>query len=286
MHAEKRRASTLSRVLDALGRGLITIGLLMLGFVAYQLWGTGINEARQQKDLAKALQSPSSTVVMPDYGDAIGKMSIPAIGVDKYIVAGVDWKSLKKGPGLFPHSPLPGQLGNVAIAGHRTTFGAPFSRIDELKKGDTIIVGTPRGEFTYTVTGPPKIVAPSAVEVVRTTDESRAIMTLVSCHPKWTASRRIIVVAEMKTTTPEAATPFVPASDGDTAFAAGWFHDPAAWPAVIIFATLLAAIAALASLLVRVGWRRALVYPPALIVFLVVLYPFYENLARLLPTNI
>lgn len=280
-------ALRVARALDMLGRSLITIGLLMLGFVAYQLWGTNITEARQQRALENQYKQPDFTVTVPKLGEGVGRIRIPAMKLDKMIVAGVSWKALKKGPGLFPNSPLPGQFGNVAIAGHRTTFGAPFEDIDKMAKGDTIEIDTPRGTFTYTVTGPPRIVPPSAVEVVETLDKRRALLTLVSCHPKWTAARRIIVVAEMTPTEQtQPATPFMFVDNPTETLEAGWFHDPKAWPAVAGYAVLMALIAAAAINLGKTTYRRSIVYPVMAGPFLLVLYLFYENLARLLPTNI
>lgn len=284
----------LSLVLDIVGRTLITVGLLMLAFVGYQLWGTGVHETREQDSLKLSFQRAASLTkqsnVTPVSGQGIGRIVIPSIGVDKFIVAGVDYKSLKKGPGLFPNSPLPGQLGNVAIAGHRTTFGAPFERINELGVGDTIQLVTANKTFTYVVTQEPVIVRPSKVEVVQTTDKTRARLTLVSCHPKWTAANRIVVVAYMSgTDTPEKATPFVPnqsKSDVVNGLEEGWLHDPSAWPAVLFYGAILALIGAVAVLFVKTGRRRSVVYPPALVVFLIVLYPFFENLSRLLPSNL
>jgi LPXTG-site transpeptidase (sortase) family protein len=117
--------------------------------------------------------------------------------VDDITVAGVKVDDLRKGPGHFPDTPLPGQLGNSAIAGHRTTFGAPFNRVDELSPGDEIIVTTVQGRFVYTVTGT-SIVAPTALEVLDPTAE--ATLTLVSCHPKYSARQRIIVKAVLDPT--------------------------------------------------------------------------------------
>ncbi|NCX06429.1 MAG: class E sortase, partial [Actinobacteria bacterium] len=105
-------------------------GLLLLSFVAYQLWGTGIAEGRAQNAMATQFVQPQPA--LPTFGGLVGRITIPSIGVSKYLVAGVRLKDLERGPGLFPGSPLPGQKGNVAIAGHRTTYGAPFSRIDEI----------------------------------------------------------------------------------------------------------------------------------------------------------
>lgn len=129
-------------------------------------------------------------------GSALAKLEIPAIGVDDIVVAGIGVSDLKKGPGHFPDTPLPGQLGNVAIAGHRTTYGAPFFDVDRLVPGDEMIVTTLDGQYVYEVTGT-QIVSPSAYEVVTTSDPTRAQLTLVSCDPKFTALNRIIVQATL-----------------------------------------------------------------------------------------
>lgn len=149
--------------------------------------------------------SPSAAVPVADQrlpelddGSALAKLEIPAIGVDDIVVAGIGVSDLKKGPGHFPETPLPGQLGNAAIAGHRTTYGAPFFDVDQLVVGDEMIVTTLEGRYIYEVTGQ-KIVDPSAYEVVTTSDPTRASLTLVSCDPKWTARNRIIVTAVLDT---------------------------------------------------------------------------------------
>ena len=87
----------------------------------------------------------------PLKGDAIAKIGIPSIGVSKYVVEGTDVDSLRKGPGHYPETPLPGEPGTTAIAGHRTTYGAPFRHIDELKRGEPIIIDMPDGRFVYRV---------------------------------------------------------------------------------------------------------------------------------------
>jgi sortase A len=129
-------------------------------------------------------------------GDPVARIELPRIGVDKIVVAGVDKNDLKKGPGHYPETPLPGQLGNAAIAGHRTTFGQPFFDVDKLETGDEIIVTTLAGRYVYRVTGQ-EIVSPSEYQVIATTDPTVATLTLTSCHPKYTARERIIVFAEL-----------------------------------------------------------------------------------------
>ena len=132
-------------------------------------------------------------------GDALARLEMPAIGVNDIVVAGVDKTDLKKGPGHFPDTPLPGQLGNTAIAGHRTTFGQPFRDVDQLDVGDEIRVTTPNGVFVYLVTGQ-QIVSPSDYQVVATSDPTKATITLVSCHPVFTARERIIISGELDRT--------------------------------------------------------------------------------------
>ncbi|MCY3561620.1 MAG: sortase [bacterium] len=144
-------------------------------------------------------------LVYPDAGEAIARIIIPSIDVDEVVVAGVEVDDLRKGPGHYSATPLPGQPGNAAIAGHRTTYGAPFGRIDELSAGDTIIVETLQGRFDYRVLpGQPgmgghdlgfRIVAPTALEVLDDVGDNR--LTLTSCHPKYSSRQRIIVHAAL-----------------------------------------------------------------------------------------
>src|SRR5205814_4284582 len=109
-------------------------------------------------------------------------------------VEGVGVPDLKKGPGHYPGTPAPGQPGNVGIAGHRTTYGAPFNRIDELGPNDAIYVVTRQGQFRYEVIEK-KIVAPKDVSVLDATPDNR--LTLTTCTPKYSAAQRLIVVARL-----------------------------------------------------------------------------------------
>ena len=164
-----RYPPTMRSVLGATGRVLVTGGLLVLLFVAYQLWGTGILQSRAQSDLRSEFEStlrgdasatePSSTSTpgpgssvpgsstpasaglrappapppdIPPQGEPVALIDIPEIGVSQVVVEGVDVADLRKGPGHYPGTPLPGQEGNAAIAGHRTTYGAPFADLDQL----------------------------------------------------------------------------------------------------------------------------------------------------------
>ncbi len=275
----------ISRFFDILGRSMIAAGLLLLSFVAYQLWGTGLSEGRAQNTLAAQFVTQQPT--KPQFGGLVGRISIPSIGLSKFVVAGVRLSDLKKGPGLFAGSPLPGQLGNVAIAGHRTTYGAPFSRIDEIHDGDVISLESDNGKFTYIVKGEPRIIAATDIAVARTTDPTTATLTLVSCHPKWTASQRIIVVATLDSSiAPTQATPLTSPASLQEPIRDGWFHDSAAWPLVLLFGIALIAITMLAITLARRGWSKILVYALAAVLFVTILFFFFSALYRLLPTNI
>lgn len=138
--------------------------------------------------------------VVVDEGDPVAIIDIPDIGVTKYVVAGVAASDLKKGPGHYPMTPQPGHLGNVAIAGHRTTYGEPFRQLDELQNGDDIVVTDVAGrKFFYRVTDS-FVVEPTDSWVVATTDPSRALLTLTTCHPEFSARQRLIVTAELDTT--------------------------------------------------------------------------------------
>ena len=138
-----------------------------------------------------------------DQGLSIAQIQIPKIGVDKTVVEGVRVSDLRKGPGHYPATPLPGQAGNAAIAGHRTTYGAPFGDINELLPGDEIIVTTIQGEFVYQVLEQGDghghlIVPPTAVEVLdQNFRDHPNRLTLTACHPKGSARQRIIVVGEL-----------------------------------------------------------------------------------------
>ena len=258
-------------VVGAIGRFMMRTGVVILLFVAYQLWGTGFATARAQDTLTKEFESQiaqylepatsatqppivtaPSDLPIPQPGDPIARLTIKKIDSDFIMVQGVDLKWLQEGPGHFPQTPLPGQPGNAAVAGHRTTYQAPFNRIDELVPGDIITAQTLQGTFTYKVDAQidPKngstsghvIVSPNDLSILDQAGVNR--LTLMACHPKFSAAQRIVVTATL-TSPPVPATP-IPTTDGVTtdassdALAGG---DSSAWPAAIYW-----------SLLVGVAW--------------------------------
>src|SRR4051812_30193899 len=128
-------------------------------------------------------------------GHAIGEIELPAIHKTAFVVQGTDGTSLRKGPGHYPATPLPGKRGTVAIAGHRTTHGAPFRPIDALKRGERIILAMPYGTFTYKVERT-RIVDPNATWILHTVAYNRLVLS--ACHPLYSAAQRIVVFAKFE----------------------------------------------------------------------------------------
>jgi sortase A len=237
--------------IGGIGRTLIATGVLLFAFVAYQLWGTGIQTARAQGQLEREFDdllaasptaapttvppavattvpasttppatgdatsttapptttaAPLSAAVAPRTGEVLARLEIPGIGLDKIVVEGVSPDDLKKGPGHFPETPLPGQFGNAAIAGHRTTYGEPFIDIDQIQIGDEMLVTAPWGRFIYVVDNIIIVGADDYALVIPTVDPTLARITLASCHPKYSAKQRYVVQATLDTARSDQAT--------------------------------------------------------------------------------
>jgi sortase A len=199
-----RRHRWARRSLPVLTAALLVGAVGMLGYPFY----TNLYQDRQQSRLRSQF---ASAQFERDYrsrslevGDALTRIKIPKIGVDVVVVEGVTAAALRAGAGHYPHTPLPCEGGNVGIAGHRTTYGKPFSNIDRLEKGDTIILETPVATCTYEVDGPPTFTTPKDTRVVAN-DPSSSKLTLTSCHPKHSAKQRIIVKATLAQGPEEAA---------------------------------------------------------------------------------
>ncbi|WP_329522438.1 class E sortase [Spirillospora sp. NBC_01491] len=203
-------------VIRGLGELCITAGLVLLLFVTYELWGTGRYTEQQQSrlgdELAKSWRSPRVTTEKVKLGKGLAMIRIPRLG-PKYrfvVIEGVDVADLRKGPGHYPGTALPGQVGNFVVSGHRTTYSAPFNRVGELRAGDEILIDTRAEQFRYRVTGR-KIVKPTAVDVTAPVPEhpgrkpTERLLTLTTCHPKYSAAERMIIFAELAAETRRAA---------------------------------------------------------------------------------
>ncbi|HZB60951.1 MAG TPA: class E sortase [Actinomycetota bacterium] len=206
------------RLLRGTGWTFIGMGSFVLYFLVYQLVGTNAVTSRGQSDLRNELQRewtaapPVAANADPEkivprrvpQGKALAVIDIPKIKLDnKVIVEGVGRNDLRKGPGHVPSTALPGQAGTFGVSGHRTTYGAPFYRLNELAKGDTITVVTREAIYTYTVTRT-AIVRPTDTQVLDNVigpdDKPKATITLTTCHPRYSARQRLIVFGDLMNT--------------------------------------------------------------------------------------
>jgi sortase A len=151
--------------------------------------GSADTAAARARVLAERFQSEIAK------GDAIGRLKIDRIGLSKVLFYGTDTATLQKGPGVYPQTPLPGLGGTTGIAGHRTTYGAPFRHINEIRDGDEIRVELPYAIFTYTVEKH-EIVEPSDVQIVNPVGYERVVLT--ACHPLYSAAQRWAVFARLE----------------------------------------------------------------------------------------
>jgi sortase A len=162
--------------------------------VAWQEPISALLASRQQAKLEEQLEDPPARVLRrePLPGDAIGEIELPTIGKSYFVVEGTDTANLRKGPGHYEDTPLPGERGTVAIAGHRTTYGAPFRHVDDLDRGDRVTVAMPYGRYVYRVEKT-SIVEPTEVSVKRRVGYDRLILS--ACHPLYSAAQRIVAFA-------------------------------------------------------------------------------------------
>ena len=219
-----------------LGQTLITLGLVMLLFVVYEVWVTNIfAHAKQEatrrqieqswsqgKDPLKGndrLRLPSGRQVTIPLGVGFANLYIPRLGKDYAfpIIEGTNDADLEKGVGHYPGTAIPGQVGNFAVAGHRVGKGEPFLNLDHLRPGDAVVVQTAENWYVYRVMGDEatgnvsardsqgipgrEIVSPGSVEVIDPVPDNpgespkRAMMTMTTCHPKYSANNRMVIHA-------------------------------------------------------------------------------------------
>lgn len=216
------------RFVPILGKFLISVGIGVLLFVAWVLKGTDLYTNGQQNRLSEAFAA--APVLAPEIprqergdegprfagppadfapgeGDPVFRLRMPAIDTDHIVVEGVDTETLRAGPGHYPKcrgdgfdlctrfdEVFPGEKGRVVVSGHRTTYGAPFWGVDKLQPGDEILVDAKWGSFVYEVTEQ-EIVDPNARGIVIQGDKAELVLT--TCHPRFSASERLIVYAEL-----------------------------------------------------------------------------------------
>lgn len=186
----------------------VAVTLVAVGMIGYPFY-TNLYADRVQQRLERQIASPElrsdyeacrqaggtlDPACQIDDGDSLTRIQIPDIQVDVVVVEGVGERALRAGAGHYPSTQLPCESGNVAIAGHRTTYGRPFHNLDLLEPGDEIRLQIPIGECVYRVRET-LIVSPNDVGVIAGTPDNR--LTLTTCHPKGSARQRLVVVADL-----------------------------------------------------------------------------------------
>jgi LPXTG-site transpeptidase (sortase) family protein len=274
------------------------IGALMILFVAWQLWGTSIGQHHAQAVLGSQFEAklhsakpvpkdapliPATTQVpnAPE-GTVLASIVIPALGVSQYVVSGTGPSDLDKGPGHYTGTAVPGQAGNVAIAGHRTTNGAPFNRLDEMKLGDPIDITTTSGrKLTYVVSQNPVAVSPGDVAVLNDFGDNR--LTLTTCTPKFSAAQRLVVVAELKTSVPSSGRQRAHSYNVQLQADASW--NWGTFPVVLAELALLVGLGLMNRRLARAygAVGRWLILTP---IWIFAVFIFFQSLTGFLPSSI
>jgi sortase A len=193
------------------GQILITLGVVVLGFMAYLYWGTAAREGDAQRAFTGELRQQWSAanaslaaLTGPDdlsLGRPLALVRIPRFGASWQfaVVQGAGPAQLALGPGHVPGTALPGMIGNFAVAGHRITAGHPFWRLPSLRAGDLVDVETIAGTYEYAVTGTAVSVSPADSAVLAPVPDhpglapARRMITLITCDPPWTGTRRVVV---------------------------------------------------------------------------------------------
>jgi sortase A len=309
------------RAIAGIGRTLVTLGLLILMFVVYQLWGTGIFTARAQESLKSKFQKelqqyegdtvapvpttkkptakttpttlrrdkPSLPPPTPAEGEVEGIITIPKIGLNMAFVEGTSRDDLKKGPGHYPGTPLPGTIGNAGIAGHRTTYLHPFWGLDNLHPGDDIIIhNAVGGVFDYQMTQQ-LIVKPTDVWVVDNTPDAQ--LTLTACNPKGSAAERIVIKAKLvlnKSSKPTKPKPVKPGTGKSRSTQAGLAEGLSGQTRSLVPSIIFGIVAALVGVAWWWSfrrWRHPFTWLIGVMPFLIALFPFYVYLERALPAG-
>ena len=179
----------------------LVLALAGIGLFAYPL-GTDVYSRLRQSRLHDGFSDPQTIQAYREHrikvGEGLTRLKIPKIGLDVLVVEGTTPAALRAGAGHYPSTPLPGEVGNVGIAGHRTTYGRPFNRLDQLRPGDVVELDTPIAVYTYKAVAPfaghgnPWVVLPTDVGVVAPIPGKR-MLTLTTCHPKGSARHRLVM---------------------------------------------------------------------------------------------
>lgn len=289
----RRRLARRADLLSHVGHLLITLGVVTVLFGGYQLWFTDTVQRATQTRLIREVRdvlpdgttprvtgpaAPLTTQPDPGEGHWVGTISIPAIHLEQVIVNGTSVNDLRLGPGHYLGTPLPGEAGNVAIAGHRTTWGAPFRNLDKLTAGDQIVITTPRADVLYRVTSS-TVVAPTDMSVIAPTGSNT--LTLTTCHPAYSASQRLVVRATL------AAVGHLRPAQHVVTVSKVITRDtrPHSWRPLLLWGALAMALYLVARRLLRTSTRRILVLGAAVVLAVPVLLGLFSAISWLLPAG-
>ena len=301
LEAPRRAESGATRAAGIAGKILIGAGTLLLLFVVFQIFGTTYiqqqhqNSLRSSIDATHTLDTVPSTVANlppvtvptrtpPGSGAPVAVIAIPKINLNQVVVQDTQEGDLELGPGHYTDTPLPGENGNVGIAGHRTTWGRPFYNLDQMKRGDPIYIATDRGTFVYSVTSS-QVVDPTDLAVLDPT--TGPTLTLTTCNPKYSAAQRLVVKATLTETIFSLSLHVAPASSGGATTTTRPSPAPSSSTALMVIAlgALTVALCLGAWLAARRFARPWLLYLVAAPFILVSLFAFFSALSSHLPAG-
>ena len=307
----------LRRTIREFGLALITLGVIGLLFVAYQLLGTNLTEARNQSHLARQFNTTVAAAAAvrttagkaaPDVlpatppGGVIEHLVIPSIHVDKFVVEGVDEGDLRRGPGHYPGTAYPGQNGNAAIAGHRTTYGAPFYDLNKVKLGDPIRITDVEGRTWTYIVRDQEVVSPNDVSVLDPTPFPQ--LTLTTCNPRFSAAQRLIVFARLQGPAGRVESPATAVTTGASGLNSGTSSNgdtvgvgtptnlgagrSSAWTPTILYGLLAIGLWVLARLAINRTrrWYRGGAFIVGIGICMIPLWFCFENVILLVPQSI
>ena len=298
----ERRPDRIGQIAGIAGKALIGAGVVVLLFALFQVFGTSVIQQQHQNSLRSDFEKKLKTVTpttqvsnggppvtlgtlpAPAVGSAIAILEIPKINVNQIVVQGTNDAQLQLGPGHYTQTPLPGQAGNVGIAGHRTTWARPFYNLNALVKGNKIILSTVNGTFTYSVTSS-QIVNPTDVAVLNPTPD--ATLTLTTCNPRFSAAQRLVVQAVLTssaTATAGSTSSTLPIPGSTTP--ATQVQTSQSWLPSILFGVLTALLLTATLLLVRRIRPAWAVYVAGGILTFVALMFFFGAISQILPAGI
>lgn len=295
------------RIIGIVGRVFVGAGLVLLFYTGYLLWGTGVYTAQEQQRASQQLEAnplidqeqlteggeiPAARPEQVVVGSPLFTLKIPKVGLESAVIEGVGREDLKKGIGHFPDcadvgegvecvdgAVYPGEDGNVALSGHRTTYGAPFFNLHELQAGDVIDFESGRARYRYIVREQQIVDPVAGFDVVR--QHGKAELTLTTCHPRFSAAQRLIIHADYAGSSL--------AGPPSTGVVEGGPLQPGPQPVVALDVLILASVAlasGLSSLALSRRWRKTAAYAAVSLTSAAVLWVgVFPRVLAMMPAN-